>query len=77
MGNSYENWDEYDWEEHNREMAHKRFLSTPKGKQWQKEQKREQFNENLKNFIIIAIIVIILLLGLIGGYHGSNEPYRR
>jgi hypothetical protein len=75
--NNSDNWDDEEWQEHYRRMNHDKFLATPKGKQWEKKQKQEQFNENFKNFIIIVIIALILLASLIWGYHGSNDPYRR
>jgi len=78
--NNSDNWDEEQWQEHYQEMAHEKFLKTSKGKQWQKEKKQEQFNKNLKNFVIIVIGIIILLLIIKAGgcnFHSSNEPYRR
>ncbi len=80
MNNPYEDWDEYDWQDHISKRSHEHFLTTPNGKQWEKDKKRAKEKENFKYFILILIGIIILLLIIrVGGcnYHSSSEPYRR
>ena len=80
MNNPYEDWDEYDWQDHISKVSHQDFLKTEKGRQWQREKQKEKRNESLKYFILIVIAVIVLLLIIRAGgcnINSSNEPYRR
>lgn len=80
MSNPYEDWDDYDWQNHIRKVSHEDFLSTDKGKQWKKDKQREKRNENLKYFFLIVIgFVILLLISRAGGcnFNSSADPYRR
>lgn len=80
MSNPYEDWDEYDWQNHIRKVSHQDFLTTPEGKKWEKDRKIEKAKENFKYFILILIGIILLLLIIRAGgctNHSSSEPYRR
>jgi hypothetical protein len=79
MSNPYEDWDEYDWQNHIHKVSHDHFLTTKEGKQWQINQKKEKQTETLKYFVLIVIALVILLLIVRAGgcnLHSSNEPYK-
>ena len=42
MNNPYEDWDEYDWQDHISKVSHQDFLKTEKGRQWQREKQKEK-----------------------------------
>lgn len=80
MSNQYEDWDDYDWQNHIRKVSREDFLATDKGKKWKKDKQRQKTNENLKYCFLIVIGVIILIIIIRAGgcsINSSNQPYRR